>query len=67
MSIINMNHKNIMNKLINLPADTIDGNGRSGTDFLHSLFDSHPEVLTFNGHFPFKEFFWESPHSISFF
>jgi len=59
MSIINVNHKNIMNKLINLPAATIVGNGRSGTDFLHSLFDSHPEVLTFNGHFPFNDFFWD--------
>jgi hypothetical protein len=67
MSIINVNHKNIMNKLINLPVATIVGNGRSGTDFLHSLFDSHPEVLTFNGHFPFNDFFGESSHSISFF
>lgn len=31
-------------------------NGRSGTDFLQSLFDGHPEVLTFNGFFLFYEF-----------
>jgi hypothetical protein len=49
-----------MDNLITLPAVTIVGNGRSGTDFFHSLFDGHPEVLTFNGDFPFENMFWKN-------
>ena len=32
------------------------GNGRSGLDFLQSLFDSHPEVSQFPGAFFFDKF-----------
>ncbi len=32
--------------------------GRTGSDFLQSLLDSHPQILTFNGHFAvYSEFF----------
>jgi len=37
-----------MDKLLKLPSCTIVTTGRTGTDFLQSLFDSHPQVLTFN-------------------
>lgn len=30
---------------------------RPGSDLLHSLFDSHPEVLTFNGYLRFDDFY----------
>jgi hypothetical protein len=30
---------------------------RPGTDFVHSLFDSHPEILTFDGWLLFHEFY----------
>lgn len=33
---------------------------RPGTDFIHSLFDSHPEVLTFDGWLLFHNFFQNS-------
>ena len=33
--------------------------GRTGSDFLQSLLDSHPQILTFNGHFDYYEF-WEN-------
>ena len=32
---------------------------RPGSDFLHSLFDSHPEILTFDGWLLFHKFFNE--------
>lgn len=34
-----------------LPVYALVTTGRTGSDFLQSLLDSHPEVLTFNGHF----------------
>jgi hypothetical protein len=33
---------------------------RPGTDFLHSLFDSHPQILTFDGWLIFHEFYNKS-------
>ncbi|MBT5399494.1 hypothetical protein HOL24_03010 [bacterium] len=33
--------------------------GRTGTDFLQSLFDSHTQVLTFNGHLIDYYLFWK--------
>ena len=46
-----------MTKLQNLPVCSIITTGRTGSDLLQSLMDSHPDVLTFNGHFLFQ-FFW---------
>ena len=38
-----------INKLSNLQMVTLITTGRTGTDYLQSTFDSHPEILTFNG------------------
>ncbi len=53
-------HNKIMDRLLSLPAVTLVTTGRTGTDFLQSLLDSHPEVLTFNGSLFFYEFWFES-------
>lgn len=34
--------------------------GRTGVDFMHSLFDSHPQIVTFNGFLLFHEFWREA-------
>ena len=43
----------ISHHIVGLPCWAIMATGRSGSDYFHSLFESHPEVLTFNGHFDF--------------
>tara|TARA_B110000008_G_scaffold271092_1_gene302134 strand:- start:379 stop:1620 length:1242 start_codon:yes stop_codon:yes gene_type:complete len=41
-----------------LPVVSIVTTGRTGSDFLQSLFDDHKEILTFNGHFAvYSEYF----------
>ena len=37
--------------------------GRTGSDFLQSLVDSHDDVLTFNGHFDYYKF-WEKSYCV---
>ena len=39
----------LMDKLLKLPSCVLVATGRTGSDFLHTLLDSHEEVLTFNG------------------
>lgn len=57
-------YKQWMDLLQNLPVVSLVTTGRTGSDFLQSLLDSHPEIITFNGHFlPYTEFF---PYAISF-
>ena len=46
-------------QLFSLPACVILTTGRTGSDFLQSLLDSHPQVLTFNGHLQFH-LFWRT-------
>lgn len=46
-------------RLSTLPACALVALGRTGSDFLQSLLDSHPEVLTFSGHIRFHSF-WEN-------
>ena len=53
-----INHQNLK-CLFDLPVVTLLTTGRTGTDFLQSLLDSHPEVLTFNGIFHFHKF-WDN-------
>lgn len=55
----NVDYDNLMERLIKLPACTLLTTGRTGTDFLQSLLDSHPDVLTFNGALFFHDF-WNS-------
>jgi hypothetical protein len=54
------NNSQILAHLMSIKSCTLLTTGRTGTDFLHSLLDSHPEVLTFNGHFQFYSFWGES-------
>jgi hypothetical protein len=52
-------YRKLMDRLLELPACTLLTTGRTGTDFLQSLLDSHPEVLTFNGAL-FYHKFWRT-------
>jgi len=55
---IKINYKEISVKLNDLEVLTIVGCApRPGTDFIHSLFDSHPEILTIDGSLIFSDFF----------
>ncbi len=47
-----------MAHLQSLPMVALLTTGRTGSDFLQSLLDSHPQIATFNGHFAvYSEFF----------
>ena len=46
-------YKTLMERLEALPSCTLLTTGRTGSDLLQSLLDSHPEVLAFNGHLMF--------------
>lgn len=52
--------KTLLPNLLQLPACTLITTGRTGTDFLQSLVDSHPQVLTFNGVFHYYDFWVHS-------
>ena len=54
------NCRKTMARLLELPACTMVTTGRTGTDFLQSLLDSHPEVLAFNGPIFFQDFWSNS-------
>jgi len=49
----------LMDRILKLPSCALVTTGRTGTDFLQSLLDSHPEVLTFNG-ILFYHTFWNN-------
>jgi hypothetical protein len=51
-----MQYDKVMDHLLEIPSCALIATGRTGTDFLQSLLDSHPEVLTFNGAFFFYDF-----------
>ena len=53
-------YKKLMDVLLQLPACSLITTGRTGSDFLQSLFDSHEQVLTYNGDFLFHQFWKES-------
>jgi len=57
---IAIEYKKIMDRLLTLPSCALLTTGRTGTDLLQSLFDSHPEVLTFNGSLFFHSFWNDS-------
>ena len=52
----NKTYSDVMDHLESLKPCTLITTGRTGTDFFQSLLDSHPEVLTFNGHIFFHDF-----------
>jgi len=49
-----------MEHVTSLPSCVILATGRTGSDFLQSLLDSHPELLVFNGVFFFHDFWNKS-------
>ncbi len=49
-----------MDHIVKLPACTLITTGRTGTDFLQSLLDSHTEIMTFNGTLFFYSFWRNS-------
>ncbi len=56
----NTNYIELMNHLENLRPFAIITTGRTGSDFLQSLMDSHTEILTFNGPLYFHDFWHDS-------
>jgi len=54
------NYYQVMDHLLGLRPYTLVATGRTGTDFLQSLLDSHIHVLTFNGPLISYYDFWES-------
>ena len=58
MAIMKKKYWNILN---NLDILTIVATApRPGSDFLHSLLDNHPEIISFDGWLHFHEFFYKS-------
>lgn len=54
-------YRGYIERLRNLPMVALVTTGRTGSDFLQSLLDSHPQIATFNGHFAvYSEFFTQS-------
>ena len=53
-------YKAIMDRVIGLPVCTLITTGRTGTDFLQSLLDEHPNVMVFNGTMLFNQFWGQS-------
>ncbi len=52
-------YRKLMDRLLEMPACALLTTGRTGTDLLQSLLDSHPEVLVFIGSF-FYHKFWNN-------
>jgi hypothetical protein len=50
---------NVLDKLQSLNVCTLLTTGRTGSDFLQSLLDSHIQIITFNGNFDYYEF-WDN-------
>ena len=57
-------YKGLMDRLLALPSCALIPLGRTGSDLLQSMFDSHPEVLSFNGHLAFHSF-WKSSFCVT--
>ena len=58
---MNNKYQEWMMHLQNIQMVALITTGRTGSDFLQSLLDSHPQISTFNGHFAvYSEFFENS-------
>ena len=55
-----VDYRGHMQQLQQLSACGLVTTGRTGSDYLQSLLDSHPEVLTFNGGLAFYKEFWRT-------
>ncbi len=53
-----------MNNIDHITSVALITTGRTGTDFFQSLFDSHTQVLTFNGHLIDYYLFWKDNENI---
>lgn len=53
-----LEYQRIMDRLLSLPSCALVTTGRTGSDFLQSLLDSHPQILMMSGAF-FYHRFWE--------
>jgi hypothetical protein len=60
-----LNYPKIWASVEDLPWSALVTTGRTGSDFLQSLFDSHPEIFVFNGQFYFHDF-WTSANSVNY-
>jgi hypothetical protein len=58
------NRKELMNFLLKSQPVVLITTGRTGSDFLQSLFDSHSKIMVFNGHLVFYYKFWKSTDSM---
>jgi hypothetical protein len=63
---MNSQYNEWMSHLSSLPVVALITTGRTGSDFLQSLLDSHPQVATFNGHFAIYTEFFENSVTISY-
>ncbi len=61
---LEIDYTKLMEKLLAQPVCALFTTGRTGTDFLQSLFDGHPDVLLFNGNLRFHEF-WENSRCVA--
>tara|TARA_B100001123_G_scaffold88927_2_gene102209 strand:- start:8402 stop:9616 length:1215 start_codon:yes stop_codon:yes gene_type:complete len=60
-----LNDRSLLESIDQLPwCVLVASQGRSGVDFLHSLFDSHPQIITFNGFLLFHDF-WEKSRTVN--
>jgi len=59
-------YPHLFSHLQNLPQFAVMPTGRTGSDYLQSLLDGHPEILTFNGHLAWYEQFHNVARSIIF-
>ena len=59
------NYQKLFEHISALPIVSLITTGRTGSDFLQSLLDSHPQVLTFNGHFAIYSQFFSKALSFS--
>jgi len=61
----NLDYQKIMDQFSQLPTYTLVAlGGRVGVDFVHSLLDSHPQILTYNGYL-FLYQFWSSSKCVA--
>ncbi len=57
-------YSNSFSHLLNLPTFAVMPTGRTGSDYLQSLLEGHPEILTFNSHFAWYGQFYNCARSV---
>jgi hypothetical protein len=59
-----LDYRKLMDRLLNISSCALLTTGRTGTDLLQSLLDSHPQVLVFNGPLFYHDF-WNASMCVS--